>query len=166
MTRLETGRRGDWEAEARMVRLHLRSLGARAEEAEDLAQQVLLAAVSAGLPEPPARAAWLRETARRQWLSQCGKEGRRAEILRGEAAEAVWRRMVPGDRPEDFLEALRLCLEGLAPRARRIVEAHHRERRPLAEIAAAEGMTRTAVETALHRARRALRECIERRVEE
>jgi RNA polymerase sigma-70 factor, ECF subfamily len=147
-----------------MLRLHLRSLGAREDEADDLAQQTMLVALErSDLPEEAAaRAAWLRETARRSLMGSRGKAARRAEKLRAEAAEAVWRRLVPSDRPEDLITALDHCLEGLAPRARRLVEAFHRDRMRIADVAAAEGMSVTAVETALSRARAALRDCVQK----
>jgi RNA polymerase sigma-70 factor (ECF subfamily) len=58
--------------------------------------------------------------------------------------------------------ALRDCLGRLAPKAREAIERKYRDGQPIREIAEAQGREVGAVEMALVRARRALRQCIER----
>ena len=59
----------------------------------------------------------------------------------------------------------RLCLDKLAPQARRIVDLFYRDEHKPQEIAQRLSWTPAAVSVALSRARKALRECIERQLE-
>lgn len=63
------------------------------------------------------------------------------------------------------LLALPGCLERLAPQARRIVDLFYRDEHKPQEIASRLGWTPAAVSVALSRARKALRECIERQLQ-
>jgi RNA polymerase sigma-70 factor (ECF subfamily) len=57
------------------------------------------------------------------------------------------------------------CLGRLTDRSRHVLKLRYHEQRPSREIAEAEGGTVAAIDNLLTRARRALRECIERRTQ-
>ena len=57
---------------------------------------------------------------------------------------------------EERRRALSLALDGLSPEARRLVVRHHLEDAPIAEVARELGISESAVEGRLHRARAAL----------
>lgn len=62
------------------------------------------------------------------------------------------------------LALLPICLEKLAPQARRIVDLFYRDEHKPQEIARRLSWTPAAVSVALSRARKTLRECIERQI--
>jgi RNA polymerase sigma factor (sigma-70 family) len=65
---------------------------------------------------------------------------------------------------EEELAALRACMDELPERKRRVVVLRDIDGRPCEEIASEVGMLVNTVRVTLHRARKALRECVERRL--
>jgi len=156
----------DWPAlvaveHPRLVALAYRLLGGW-EEAEDAAQETWLRAVTH--PVPPAPRAWLA----RICVNCCRDVQRRRAVIRWEAWPAwgaeVW--AAPDAGPETqvvdaaaaraLAAAVRARLPLCSP-AERHVLAQAAAGRPLPEIAAALGQTRSAVKTRLWRARQTLR---------
>lgn len=62
------------------------------------------------------------------------------------------------------LEALRKCLADLPPKQRDLVQSRYGEGQSVADIAKVRGQTAGSLATFLHRIRRALLDCVERRV--
>jgi RNA polymerase sigma-70 factor (ECF subfamily) len=146
---------------------YLRLLGCDATEADDLTQETLLVVLQRSFQErsDAASRSFLRRTARQLYLASRRDETRREAILRAEAAEAVWQRRMPRDTPEEYLAALRSCLQQLADRTRRAIRMRYQEQRDGKEIGSVLGLTEGATNTLLHRARQRLRLCIERKIE-
>ena len=69
----------------------------------------------------------------------------------------------PGDSAE-FLSALKLCVEGLAGHARKLVEGYYFENTTAAELARAARQSAASMRMTLLRIRRQLRTCVEARV--
>ena len=142
---------------------YLRALGAPADLAEDLLQDVFLVAFRRLTDDRDAVAvaAFLRRTARHLYLRRRRDQGRREELL-VELADRLWERDC-GDDGEAWIQAARACVEQLDGRPRRVVELFYGEGLGRDAIAAATGMRKNGVKTLLQRVRARLRECIERR---
>jgi RNA polymerase sigma-70 factor (ECF subfamily) len=65
---------------------------------------------------------------------------------------------------EARMEHLAICMEKLAPQARRAIELRYQQSHNPPEIARVMGWTTGAVKVALSRARVVLRECVERQL--
>lgn len=154
---------------------YLRSLGCSREEADDLAQEAVLALVRKQpvLDGLSGRDGWVRQAARYLFLTSVRTEARRARLLRehvepevrAREADAAWER-VEGER--GFVaaqEALEQCLEGLDERSREILDLHYRGGEGSASVGEKLGMREGAVNTALHRIRARLRDCMKARME-
>jgi RNA polymerase sigma-70 factor (ECF subfamily) len=127
--------------------------------AEDITQEAWLRAVRAwearGLPDEPL--AWLTTVSRNILANHFRR--RRAEpldesVLENLAAEE-------GDDGEDRRSLVARALARLPLAQHRLLEAFHIERRPVADIAATQGLSERAVEGRLRRARQQLRHQIE-----
>lgn len=154
---------GDAGAERKAIWRFLRMLGASADEADDLAQETLAAALASGRPpEPGAARAWLRGIARNQWLRTRRWWFRRREREIALAVEELWLATAERDDGEELLARLRDCLGGLQARARRALELHYRDGLPWQHVAAQVGLKPNGTKTLVQRARAALRECLER----
>ena len=159
---------------AALVRAHqagvwryLRFLGCDSTEADDLVQETFLAVLREGLEvrSPAQTAAYLRTVARNRLLMARRKQSKQPRAVDLEAAEAVWVQAAGGDGMNDYLVALGDCLENaVSPRARRAVELQYRDKAGRAEIAAELELAVEGVKTLLRRARRALRDCVERKL--
>jgi RNA polymerase sigma-70 factor (ECF subfamily) len=105
--------------------------------------------------------AWLFAIARRKVLEAlrdpaCGRVAFTAEVIEALSAEE-------DDQPwlEEHLQALRACLDRLAPQARRAIDLRYQQAHRPPEIARLMGWSLNAVNVALARARVALRGCVE-----
>ena len=79
-----------------------------------------------------------------------------------EAVDATWYTEVEAD---PWLAALRACRDQLSERARTAIDLHHGEQRPIAEVARRLGLRAASVPSLLHRARKILRQCVERKLQ-
>jgi RNA polymerase sigma-70 factor (ECF subfamily) len=110
---------------------------------------------------------WLWTIARNQLLSEIAKARRReghAPYLPEAMREALGRELEQDRGEDEYLEALRGCVDRLAPQARALVDSHYRDGRPLAEIARALARSVASIKKGLFLARRTLEECVRRRV--
>jgi RNA polymerase sigma-70 factor (ECF subfamily) len=109
--------------------------------------------------------AWAVGIARLQVLKWRQAKHRARKILSEQAlaelAEAAAQAVVEPDPRPAMLAG---CMQGLAARARKVIELKYQEGLPIREIAERLGFQVGAIEMALVRARRALRECIERKM--
>ncbi|MCA8938740.1 MAG: RNA polymerase sigma factor [Planctomycetes bacterium] len=144
-----------------------RAIGAEGSEADDLTQDAFL--VLLGKPwqdwPDPQIAGFLRGVARNLLLSRKTKEGRRIKLLASHAEE-LWARMLPDDSSVLLRGRLLSCVEKLEAREAHTIRQHYFEERPLTDIAQSDATTPQALYGLLHRARKKLRACLERFLEE
>jgi RNA polymerase sigma-70 factor, ECF subfamily len=146
---------------------YLRALGASPDEADELAQETLLAGFAQGLPADAAQArAWLRGVARHQWLRTRRWWQRRREREVAAAVEELWIAAAAHDDGEQLLTRLRECLERLQPRARHALDLHYRDGLAWRDVAPQLGMKPNGTKTLAQRARETLRQCLERHDDE
>ena len=158
------------DSRRRSLWLYLRVLGAEANEADDLVQDCFLAGLEGDF-EPRSEAetsSYLRETARRLLLSRRRSQQRQEEILREEIAAELWSRyrLDEDEGVEDYLCALRGCLDGLEPQAREAIELSYRDGLAGAELARRLGRSVGALHTLLHRLRALLQGCVRRKIDD
>lgn len=157
----------------RSVRLYLGRFVHSADDADDLAQDVFLAAFrslaefDASAPFGP----WLRGIARNRALQHLrGELRRRRRETNGvqvALAESRLQQAEEGDPERDRSErdALRECLKELPRNSRRLVDEHYFSDRTAADLARERNMTAGAVRMTLLRIRRALADCMRRRLD-
>jgi RNA polymerase sigma-70 factor, ECF subfamily len=160
---------------ARLIREHqagvwryLRALGCDPPLAEDLTQETFLSVLQRPFEvyDPAATAAYLRRVARNHYITHLRRRGAAESAVAGLAAiDAQWTRWAGEDQGESLLAHLRTCLEALGERARRAIGLRYREKKSRSEIAADLALSEHGAKNLLQRAKRALRECIERRME-
>lgn len=141
----------------------LRMLGASAQEADDLAQETLLAGCAAPIPAAGLERAFLRGIAKNQWLRSRRWWQRHREREIAAAVDELWIATADHDDGDELLERLRECVQTLQPRARQALDLHYRDGLGWPAVAAQIGLRPNGTKTLVQRARQALRECIERR---
>ncbi|MCK5942779.1 MAG: RNA polymerase sigma factor [Planctomycetes bacterium] len=142
---------------------YLRALGASAAEADDLAQETMLAACRGGPGAADDERAFLLGIARNQWLRSRRWWRRRREREIAAAVDELWAETADHDSGDELVDRLRGCLDELQPRARAALDLHYRDGLGWTAIASRVGLKPNGVKTLAQRARRALRDCIERR---
>ena len=153
---------------------YLRYLGAAPHVAEDLAQEAFVAAFQKSTQvagsEVAHQGAWLRGVARNLFLAHCRRAKADPVHLDTEfveQSEGFWaREFADASDGRDHLEALWLCLQGLPPREREMIEFQYRLKKSRAEMAAAVGLTEDGVKTLMRRLRAMLAQCIEKRLKQ
>lgn len=142
---------------------YLRALGANAEEADDLAQEVMAFACAATLPaDAEAARALLRGVARNHWLRTRRWWQRRREREVAVAVEQLWVATADADDGEALRTRLRECLGSLQERTRRALLLHYHDGLGWNDVAARIGLRPNGTKTLVQRARQTLRTCIER----
>ena len=143
---------------------YLLVLGASSTEADDLCQETMVVACATPLPpDPGAARAFLRGVARNQWLRSRRWWQRRREREIANAVEDLWLTTADHDGGDDLVDRLRACLGRLQPRARQALDLHYRDGLDWQLVAAQVGLKPNGTKTLVQRARRLLRDCIERR---
>jgi RNA polymerase sigma-70 factor (ECF subfamily) len=141
-----------------------------AHEAEDLCQQVgaVLWRKFEQYDESRPFSAWAIGMARMEllkWRDRYRRASRSRSLsdaaITALAEAAVESAAVEPTEPDDRAAALKNCLARLAPKAREAIEKKYRDGQQIRAIAEAQGREVGAVEMALVRARRALKQCIE-----
>lgn len=144
---------------------YLRVLGADAVAADDLVQEVFLVALQrADFDDrvPGAVFTFLRRTARYLWLRSLR---RRTTPLEVEAADLVWQQHC-GDGPgDDYVDALRQCVERLPARSRTLLQATYGDGDGRTAAGARIGLGEQGVKSSLRRLRAFLHDCIRQRLE-
>jgi RNA polymerase sigma-70 factor (ECF subfamily) len=148
------------------VRGFLVFLGCPRERIDDLVQDVFVSVLSAGFEHKgdASTTVFLRKVTRHLFLKTMQRERRMIAIPDLVLAERAWIGFERDDGGRGYLEALRACLERVHGRAARALDLRYRAGRPLEAIARELGVREAGVKSMLVRARRALRECIERRL--
>jgi RNA polymerase sigma-70 factor, ECF subfamily len=168
---------GDPDAIAQIVRIHqglirgyLARLAPDPVTADDLAQEVFLAALRSLDRVDPERGirdyllGIARNQARLAW-----RERMKGKEISGEALFTALTAQCPTNDPDTAsdrrLTALQECLKGLAPKALEVVLRHYREGQRCEEISGQIGTTPSNIRSILTRTRQVLRECIQLRFE-
>jgi RNA polymerase sigma-70 factor (ECF subfamily) len=153
---VERHQRGVWR--------YLRALGCDGPLAEDLTQETFLAVIRRPFLDyhPAATAAYLRRVARNLYVNHLRREGDVALAANLDQIDARWQRWAADDDGEALLAALIRCLERLAGRTRLAFRMRYEEERSRADIAAALGLSEDGAKNLMQRAKKSLRECIER----
>ena len=149
--------------------MFVRSLGMRAEAADDVAQEAFVVAFEKlrTFERGTNFGAWVRTIARFLVSKELRREERRQRVFAEHVAEILADDEVPD--PDDTVakaEALKRCLAELPERGRRLVQQRYFENLAPAVIASHEGRTANEVRQALFRLRAALHDCITRRLAE
>jgi len=144
---------------------YLRVLGADAATADDLVQEAFVVALRRPAFDASIHGAvftFLRTTCRQLWL----RSHRRTQDERDvDAAEVLWTERC-GDGPgDDYVEALRTCLDRLPARSRALLAATYGDGTDHSATGARFGLGRDGVKSALRRLRSFLHDCITRRLE-
>ena len=154
-----------------MTAFLLAATGDRA-AAEDLVQEVFRIAYEKRAEFVPGTnfGGWLRVIAqnclKRHYESTRRKPLLVGDALRGleEAATRAEGRSLDPDSARDRLAALRACLGAVTRRVREILRRRFGEGRSAEQVAASFGMTVSAVNVTVYRARRTVAECVKRKV--
>ncbi|MCA9246998.1 MAG: RNA polymerase sigma factor [Planctomycetales bacterium] len=147
---------------------YLRFLGCEANEADDLTQETFVVLFQSAEADRTSTqtAAFLRGIARNRLLMLRRRQGHEPSTVEWDLAEQVWTQATADGHWQDSLDALADCLEtAVQPRVRRAIDMHYTDRASREEIARELELSPEGVKTMLRRARSALRECVERKVE-
>jgi RNA polymerase sigma-70 factor (ECF subfamily) len=156
-----------WTAAQPVVAGYIRSIVRDFHQSQDVLQQTAVALVRKFDDYDPDRpfATWAIGIAKLEILchqrTHAMDRHQFSETLIGQIGEEYERVSAQADRSS---EALLSCLEQVVGRSRRALELRYRENLKPAQIAAHLRMDAGAVRVMLHRARVALRQCIERRL--
>jgi len=145
------------------VRRYLRVLGA-GDDLEDLVQEVFVTWLERPFEHRAdvATRAFLRQIARNLFLRR-----HRGKLPQVEVADEVWdRHSFADESPTAYVDALRVCMERLDGRARRLLDLTYRDGLGREQAARSLDMRPDGVKSALRRIRRLLAECIEQRREQ
>ena len=146
---------------------YLRYLGAEPTEADDLTQETFLAFARAEFVErdPRQTTGYLRTVARNQLLALRRRQHHEVSTVELEAADSVWAASAgPDGSLNNYLGALRECIEQLDGRPREAIDLHYRDGAGRDAIAVALDMKPDGVKSLLRRTRDLLRECVERKI--
>lgn len=139
------------------------------QHAEDIVQEVG-AAVSANftdIPDGVSFTTWALSIARNHIHKRYRADQRDKHLFKSEALEALagaYDRL--SDRSDDMRAALDHCVDLLPERSRRIIELRYKQNKRVDAISAMLGSSANAVSGVLFRVRQALRDCIEKRMNE
>lgn len=151
-----------------MVWRYLRLCGADPHEASDLTQDAFVRLYEGErrgeLVHNPA--AFLRAVARNLLIAARRRDRRRPVTLAWLDAVDEHVAATPGALDDARLEVLRACVERLAPRSRDAVRHHHLDGAPLRDTAARLQLGLEGTRSLLARARAALRNCVDHRIQE
>lgn len=148
------------------VRGFLCYLGCPAGMLDDLVQEVFLSFLSSRFQElgEASTSAFLRKVARHLFLKAMQRERRSPIVLDAAGAELAWVEFEGEDGGERYLTALRACLARLRGKAAEALGLRYRAGLSQAAIATELALSESGVKSLLVRARRKLRDCVERRL--
>lgn len=143
---------------------YLRFLGCDRAQADDITQETFLQVLRRGFEERGERetAAWLRTVARNCFLMNVRRTRHVQSVEDLDLADKAWEEgQGDAESGEARLNALRQCLEGIQGKAKQALEMQFMQHRTGEDIAQALGMSHENVRVTLHRAKQALKKCIE-----
>ena len=145
---------------------YVRTLGADAAAADDVVQEafvVVLRREHFDTSAPGAVFTFLRTAARQLWLHAAAGRANERELAE---ADAVWDARCGEGPGDDYVDALRACVERLPPRSRQLLAATYGDGDGRAASGARFGLGKNGVKSALRRLRAFLHDCITKRLEE
>ncbi|CAG1000549.1 ECF RNA polymerase sigma factor SigM [Planctomycetaceae bacterium] len=143
---------------------YLRYLGCDRAQADDITQETFLQVLRHGFDQRGERetAAYLRTVARNCFLMNVRKTRHVQSVEDLDLADNAWEQgQGDAEAGEARLRALRQCLESIHGKARQALEMQYMQQRSGEDIAAAMSMSHENVRVILHRAKQALKKCIE-----
>lgn len=147
------------------VRAFVRSLGVDPDWVDDLAQEAFLSAYRDwdSFDESRDFGRWIRAIALNLVRNEVRKDARRRRILHTQLTELLLRRLPePVERSEPLaVEAVRACLDELAPTSRQVVLGRYRDGETTARLAERLETSAANVRQMLVRIRRQIKRCIE-----
>jgi RNA polymerase sigma-70 factor (ECF subfamily) len=161
------------QLEQARLRASIRALGVRSEAVDDLAQEALLIAlerIEEFDREGGDFGSWVRRIARLVVANERRKETRRSRILSDHVTDLLLEsrraELLPGERQEreEEVAALRKCLAELPEPGRDLLQRRYFDDLSPGAIGSQMGRPSNQIRQALLRLRRALLECIERRL--
>ena len=149
------------------VRCFVRSLGVDPDWVDDLAQEAFLAAYRDWDSFDGSRdfGRWIRGIAANLVRNEIRKDARRRRILHTELSELFLRHLPePAERSEPLaVDAVRSCLDELAPTSRQLVLGRYRDGESAAQLAGRLETSAANVRQMLVRIRRQIKRCVEMR---
>lgn len=148
------------------VRTYLAFLGASRDQVDDLVQETFLSFLGSTFQErdPASTRAYLRTIARNHLLKEYRRNGARPPMQNVEATELAWSEYEADDGGHRFRDALERCMASLRDDARHVLRLRYGDSTSRTTIAERLGMSEAGVKSIIVRARRRLRECVERRL--
>ena len=137
--------------------------------ADDIVQEVARQATANFDQYDPSRPfiAWLIGIARRRIAENYRNRGRKPIVFSSEIVDSITEAYVELEpQVDDRLDALRLCMDKLSDRHRRVIELRYARQLSQDEIAAQVGSNGRAINAMLFRIRTALRECVSKAMED
>jgi RNA polymerase sigma-70 factor (ECF subfamily) len=151
------------------LRAFVRSLGVDPDWVDDLAQEAFLAAYRDwhSFDESRDFGRWIRAIALNLVRNEIRKDARRRRILHTGLTELLLRRLPEAaERSEPLaVDAVRACLDELAPTSRQVVLGRYRDGESAAQLAERLGTSATNVRQMLVRIRRQIKCCVEKRAQ-
>lgn len=148
------------------VRTYLSFLGASGDQVDDLVQETFLSFLGSTFQErdPASTRAYLRTIARNHLLKEYRRAGARPPMQDLDAADHAYEEYEADDGGHRFREALERCLATLRAEAQNVLRMRYGSSIPRTTIAERLGMSEAGVKSIIVRARRRLKECVERRL--
>lgn len=145
---------------------YLRFLGCDAATADDLTQETFLKLVGGAFEERDRRstAAYLRSVARNLFRMLIRSTRHVTSLADLDEADAAWERAEADTRGEERRRALAECMEGLGERGKRALRQQYTEQRSGKEIASLLGISPENLRVVVHRAKQALRRCVQQKL--
>ena len=147
------------------VRSFLLYLGCPRPLLDDLVQETFLSVLSSPFEDrgEASTAAYLRTVARHHFLKAMRRERRQPLVMDIAGAESAWVEYLGEDGGHSYLAALRECLAILRGRTAEVLRLRYGESQRRTAIATRFGLSESGVKSILVRARRRLRDCVERK---
>lgn len=150
------------------LRAFVRSLGGDADWVDDLAQEAFLSAYRDwdSFDESRDFGRWVRGIALNLLRNEIRNDARRRRILHTELTELLLRRVPEqADQPEPVtVDAVRACLDELAPTSKQLVLGRYRDGESAAQLAERLETSAANIRQMLVRIRRQIKRCVEMRV--
>ena len=137
--------------------------------ADDIVQEVARQATANFNQYDPSRPfiAWLIGIARQRIAENYRNQGRKPIVFSSEVVDSITEAYVDLEpEVDDRLDALRLCMDKLSERHRRVIELRYARQLSQDEIAAQVGSNGRAINAMLFRIRTVLRECVSKQMED
>lgn len=147
---------------------YLRAIGCSPPLAEDLTQETFLRVLQKpfAVYDDTATAGYLRRVAYTLFVSHYRRQAKTVGLAEFEVLEQAWEEWVRDDTGAELLQALRECLQLLTPRVREALRMRYEEQLPRTAIGERLQMSEHGAKNMLQRAKKKLRDCVQRKVTE